>query len=105
MNSYTHPMNAKGPTYVGSRLVYPGETVLTDGPVAETVDAAAGTPTARDLAALQARTIKEIAEVLPELSLSELEALTEIEQLSAKPRMSLIDVISAETLKRRVEPT
>lgn len=101
MNSYTHPMSAKGPTFVGSKLVYPGETVLTDAPMDEAADAGIGSPAARDLHALQAGTIKEIEPELPLLSLSELEALTEIEQKSAQPRLTLIEKIGAETLKRR----
>lgn len=33
MPEYTHPTNAKGPTYAGGRLVYPGETVSSEVPV------------------------------------------------------------------------
>ena len=103
MNSYTHPLNAKGPTYIGSRLVYPGETVLVDGALPRADSAALDTSDSsgsRDLKELQASTIKKIEDVLPHLTLSELETLTLIEQESPQPRATLIEKIGAETLKR-----
>lgn len=103
MNSYTHPLNAKGPTYIGSRLVYPGETVVTDAPVAgeasDTPDTSDPSGT-RDLATLLGFSIKKIEDVLPHLSLDELAALTVLEQGSPNPRQTLIEKIGAETLKR-----
>lgn len=100
MNSYTHPLNAKGPTYIGSRLVYPGETVVTDTPMASDTPDTSDPSGTRDLAELQASTIKKIEDVLPHLSLDELAALTVLEQESPNPRQTLIEKIGAETLKR-----
>lgn len=102
MSLYTHPTTARGPTYIGGRLVYPGETVVIADVQADPAPAAAPAGD-RDLQALSGGPITAIDAVLPDLSLAELEALLMIEQASAKPRVTLVDKINAEALKRRAQ--
>jgi len=101
LKTITHPIDARGPTYIGSNLVYPGESVTVDVPVTDEGAPDTSDPSgARDLKQLQASSIKKIVEVLPHLTLSELEALTELEQNAAQTRTTLIGEIEAEKLKR-----
>jgi len=104
MSLYSHPSNARGPTYVGGRLVYPGETVTLVDPIADPPAAAPAADVPRDLQALAAGPIKAIEAVLPELTLGEIEALTVMENTDSTPRITLIDKLNAEALKRRTVP-
>lgn len=95
----THPIDARGPTYIGSKLVYPGESVTADVPDAdETTTTNDGT--APTLADLQKSSIEAIKKALPALTGGDLDALLKLEQDAAKPRTTLISEIEAEKLKR-----
>lgn len=99
LKTITHPIDARGPTYIGSKLVYPGESVTVDVPDTDETSPADG-GTASTLADLQKGSIESIKKALPALTRGDLDALLKLEQDAAKPRTTLISEIEAEKLKR-----
>jgi hypothetical protein len=88
-----------------TRIVNPGETLMVDLPAdaKKTADAPAVAPPPKTdadkaLEELQSKPIAEIQEVLPALSLAELEALLALEQKSSKPRSTLVKEIETSIL-------
>lgn len=109
---YTHPDVAKGPTYVptfqGTKLVYPGETVqLVDlagvvaGPAGIALVEAEPADQAK-LVELQKRSIEAIKAELAALTPDELDALLKLEQAATSPRVTLIAELEENILARKV---
>lgn len=105
MGSYTHPQNAKGPTYIGAKLVYPGETVITpDPPTKKMVEAPQMPAAGDDLAKLQKAKVADVQKALPDLTEAQLLQLLELEQKSASPRATAVAAIEARLLALKTEP-
>lgn len=97
----THPASAKGPTYIGSRLVFPGETVAVDVP--DSVQMVALPPEAAAAgAALLKKPVSEIKPLLADFDLDELNALLKLELAAPKPRTTLVTEIEEVILSKTV---
>ena len=101
MKPYTHPADARGPTFIGGKLVHPGETVFVEGEP-EVAPLVEQTPVVTDAAALLQLSISKIKEKLGEQDEAGLQALLAGEKAAATPRSTLIAEIEAELLKRKV---
>lgn len=95
----------KHPTYVGSRLVQPGETILLDTGVSVVVEqvAAPAGPAGSELDAVLSQSVADIKALLPAMSVAELEQLLAAEQAAAKPRSTLISEIDASILALKAQ--
>lgn len=107
MKTYTHPQNARGPTYVGSRLVHAGETVLVpdDYRVAAASDAgnAPPPPSGFNAVELLKLSIPKINSQLDQLSDAQIEEVLGLEKVAESPRVTLVAAIEAEMSARRLE--
>lgn len=96
---FTHPANATGPTYVGNRLVYPGDTVMIeDEGSVKMVDVPASTTLSVDIPALQQMKVSDILSQLPDLNEAQLEQLLELEQKDI-PRSTVVTAVEQRMLK------
>ena len=100
--AYTHPSDAKGPTYIGNKLVNPGETVFIEVAGDEPAAVEHAEPVATDVAALQKLSIAKIKDQLDTCTDLDLQSLLALEQASDAPRATLVAEIDAELLKRKV---
>lgn len=99
--AYTHPSDAKGPTYIGNKLVNPGETVFIEVTGDEPAVEEHTEPVAIDVLVLQKLSIAKIKDQLADCTELDLQNLLAIEQGSGTPRTSLVAEIDAELLKRK----
>lgn len=106
---YTHPIDAKHATTIGGKLLHPGDTRMVDAALvpagqADRATSTAGKPAAppveRNMAALQADTVKVITGQLPKLASEQLAELLTIERAQDKPRSGVTQAIEEEQLKR-----